>query len=98
MCIYGGRNDEIIKDGFNPMLNDINLYDFCKIILVYNLIGNNHWITVVVYGSSLRGKTLHMMGSVGKDKLMIFGGNDLKTFCESTTLSFLDFSNTFDYY
>eukprot|EP00347_Sterkiella_histriomuscorum_P017664 403348471 len=82
MCIHGGRNDSLMNEsGINPMLNDINLLDFW----------NNTWITVVVYGSQLKGRTLHMMGTLNDEKLVIFGGNDLKKFCETTQIELYDF-------
>ena len=30
MCIHGGRNDYLMSDTNNFILNDIHLYDICK--------------------------------------------------------------------
>ncbi|CDW73755.1 kelch motif family protein [Stylonychia lemnae] len=82
LCVFGGRNDTIMKDGINPILNDLNLFDFV----------NNTWITLVLFGSQLMGRTLSVMGALNGDKLLIFGGTDLRAFCQSKTLTFVDFN------
>eukprot|EP00347_Sterkiella_histriomuscorum_P009141 403342363 len=66
MCIHGGRNDSLMNE------QGIN-----PMLNDINLLD-----FFVVYGSLLKGRTLHMMGTLNDEKFVIFGGNDLKKFCQ----------------
>ena len=74
MVIYAGRNDEMIKANLNIILNDLHMYDYW----------NNQWITVVLYGGLFEARTFHCIAAFEENKLMVFGGNGLRTFIPST--------------
>ena len=51
------------------------------------------WMTIAIFGALPKGRTSHCMSAIGNDQIIIYGGNDLKAFCESTSLQMFDFGN-----
>ncbi len=39
---------------------------------------------IIVYGASLKGRSNHWMANFMDDRIMIYGGKDDKSFCETT--------------
>jgi hypothetical protein len=88
LVIYGGRNDEIYSGNQpnqpqikNVALNDLHLYD-TKL---------NMWMQVALYGELPCSRWGHSMAGSsegGKDKILVFGGINLESFCDSSIYEF----------
>jgi len=85
LAIFGGRNDdEFNTERRNCALNDLVMFDISKIILL-PIVGNNAWISVGSLGHYPMSRYSHSMCVIkaphGNSKLVVFGGENMKSYC-----------------
>ena len=57
----------------NVALNDMHVYDVL----------NNTWCALAIYGDLPRSRWGHKLATNSEDKIMLFGGMNLNSYCES---------------
>lgn len=72
IVIYGGKNDDLNKNGF---LNDVHLLDMKSL----------SWISVDIKGNEVQGRCGHSAACI-ESKLYIFGGCNYSGFLKSDLL------------
>ena len=77
LVLFGGRNDAIFPSIRNVALNDLHIYD----------IQANRWLPVVIYGDMPSSRWGHKLVA-NQDKIMLFGGMNLNSYCESVLWDF----------
>lgn len=77
LVIYGGRNDNVYTLIKNVALNDLHIYD-CKL---------NRWAAIAIYGDIPGSRWGHKLVA-NENKIVLFGGMNLSTYCESVLFDF----------
>ena len=72
LVIFGGRNDAIYPVIKNVALNDLHVYD----------VAENRWQALAIYGDLPESRWGHRLVA-NQEKIVIFGGMNLGTYCES---------------
>lgn len=70
--IYGGRNDDVFPVIKTVSLNDLHIYD----------VAENRWSAIAMYGDIPRSRWGQQLAS-NEHKIMLFGGMNLSSYCES---------------
>ena len=70
--IFGGRNDDVYPIIKAVSLNDLHIYD----------IEQNRWAAIAMYGEIPGSRWGHRLVS-NEQKIMLFGGMNLSSYCES---------------
>ena len=84
MAIFGGRNNNLYSEvEDNVALNDLHLNDLVR----------NTWVTVAIYGNIPLSRWGHQLFSCNttsklENKLFLFGGVNLHSYCNSTIFEF----------
>jgi len=77
LVIFGGRNEAIFPAIKNVALNDLHIYD----------VRSNRWSAIAMYGDIPGSRWGHKL--VANDqKIMLFGGMNLGSYCESVLYDF----------
>lgn len=72
LVIFGGRNDAVFPSIKNVALNDLHIYD----------VAHNRWSALALYGDILGSRWGHRLVA-NQNKIMLFGGMNLTSYCES---------------
>ena len=87
LVIFGGRNDAVFPSIKNVALNDLHIYD----------VALNRWSALALYGDILGSRWGHRLVA-NQDKIMLFGGMNLTSYCESVLYDIhIDDSVVIDY-